>query len=87
MTIAKAIARAWADDGYKAKLIADPHAALNDLGVDVPAGASVKVIENTVETTHFILPVAPNDAGELSIDELEKVAGAEIINGGAWTGT
>ena len=77
MSVAKAIARAWNDADYKSKLLSHPRAALAEAGVDVPAGTTVKVMENTAETTHVVLPVAPNKAGEMSIDELEKVAGGK----------
>ncbi len=75
MTMSKAIARAWAEDAYKAKLLNDPHAALAEAGIEIPAGTTIKVIENTADTQHIILPVAPADAGALSIEELEKIAG------------
>jgi hypothetical protein len=74
MAIAKAIAHAWTDADYKAKLLSDPHAALAEVGVTIPAGTTVKVMENTAETQHLVLPVSPDDAGELSIGELEKIA-------------
>jgi len=75
MTIAKAIARAWADADYKAKLLSDPHAALAEIGVNIPAGTTLKAVENTAKTKHIVLPAAPEHAGELSDDELEKIAG------------
>lgn len=75
MTIAKAIARAWSDAGYKAKLLSDPHAALTEAGVDVPSGTTVQVVEDSADTRHIVLPLAPKQAGEMSIGELEKVAG------------
>jgi len=76
MTIAKAIARAWADSDYKAKLLSDPHAALSEVGVEVPTGTTTQVVENTTDTLHLVLPMAPVGAGEFSLDELEKVVGA-----------
>ncbi len=78
MTIEKAIARAWTDTDYKAKLLSDPHAALAEHGIEAPAGTTIKVIENTADTQHFVLPAAPADAGSLSIEELEKIAGGVI---------
>ncbi len=75
MTIAKAIARAWTDAAYKTKLASDPHAALAEAGVSIPTGTTVKVIENTANTAHVVLPVAPAKASEMSVRELEKVAG------------
>jgi hypothetical protein len=75
MSISKAIGRAWADPAYKAKLLSNPAAALAEAGVEIPAGTKVKVIEDTADTKHLVLPVAPADAAELPDDELEKVAG------------
>ncbi len=75
MTIAKAIARAWNDAAYKATLLSDPRAALAEAGVEVPAGTTVKVVENTADTQHVVLPVAPAD--ELSEEDLMKVAGGQ----------
>jgi nitrile hydratase alpha subunit len=75
MSMSKVIGRAWADQAYKAKLLKDPHAALAKTGVQVPAGIKVKVVEDTAGTRHLVLPLAPANAGELSAEELEKVAG------------
>ena len=75
MTVTKAIARAWTDADYKAKLLRDPHAALAEVGVAVPAGTTVKVLEDTAETHHLVLPASPAATGELSSEKLEKVAG------------
>ena len=81
MTIAKAIARAWTDAAYKTKLVGDPNAALSEAGVEVPVGTTVKVVENTADTQHVVLPVAPAKASELSTEELEKVAGGYDTKG------
>ncbi len=85
MTMTKAIARVWTDADYKAKLLSDPHAALAEVGVAVPAGTTVKVLEDTAGTRHLVLPVTPAAAGELSSEELEKIAGGRTggpnING------
>ncbi len=82
MTMAKAIARAWTDADYKAKLLSNPHAALAEAGVAVPAGTTVKVLEDTADTQHLVLPVSPSATGELSSEELEKVAGGIGTFGG-----
>ena len=80
MTIAKATARAWTDAAYKSKLTNDPHAALAEVGVEVPAGTTVKVVENTADTQHLVLPMTPAEAGEISMDELESMAGGTMTN-------
>jgi hypothetical protein len=66
MTMTKAIGRAWTDADYKAKLLSDPHAALAEVGVAVPTGTTVEVMENTADTHHLVLPVSPAETGELS---------------------
>ena len=68
----KIIARAWRDPAFKASVLADPHAALKEAGVDVPAGVTVKVVENTDTHVHLVLP--PKPSGELSDEALARVA-------------
>ena len=75
MSVAKTIARAWADPRFREKLVRDPHAALAEHGVQVPEGKTVKVVENTEDTMHVVLPETPEKTGELHVDELEQVAG------------
>lgn len=79
MTIAKAIARAWSDVDYKSRLLNEPHAALAEVGVEVPAGTTVKVEQNTADTQHLVLPVAPSNAGEISAEELEEIAAGDTF--------
>jgi len=69
----KLVARAWRDPAFKAKLIADPQAVLREAGMAVPAGATVKVVENTGTHLHFVLP--PKPVGQLSDEALDEVAG------------
>lgn len=75
MSINKVIAQAWSDPAFKDKLIKEPRAALAAHGVDVPAGTTVKVVENTADTQHLVLPAAPDRASEIAMSELEEVAG------------
>ena len=69
----KIIAKAWRDPAFKADLIANPAAALKAEGIDVPAGVTVTVLENTDKQFHLVLPPVPT--GELSDESLEAVAG------------
>jgi Nitrile hydratase, alpha chain len=75
MSMNKVITRARTDPAYKAKLLRDPAAALAEAGVTIPAGMKVKVVVDTADTRHLVLPVAPPDAGELSNEDLAKMAG------------
>ncbi len=81
MTIAKAVARAWHDAAYKAKLLHDPHAALREEGVSVPEGATVKVLENDDDVHHVVLPKAPSNTGRMSRQDLEELATMMMMRG------
>lgn len=67
------IAKAWADDGFKARLLADPAAVAAAEGIAVPAGVKIVVHENKPSELHFVLPAKPS--AELSDAELEGVTG------------
>jgi len=69
----KIIAMAWRDPAFKAELIANPAAALKAEGINVPAGMTVTVVENTDKQFHLVLPPVLTD--ELSDEALEAVAG------------
>ena len=77
---AKIIAKAWRDPAFKAELIANPAAALKAEGIDVPAGMTVTVVENTDKLFHLVLPPVPSD--ELSDEALDGVAGG--VCSGLW---
>jgi hypothetical protein len=79
---AKIIARAWRDPAFKAKLIADPKATLKEAGMTIPAGVTLKVVENTAAHVHFVLP--PKPTGELSDASLDKVVGAAACTEICW---
>ena len=69
----KIVAKAWRDPAFKAELIANPGAALKAEGIDVPAGMTVTVLENTDKLFYLVLPPVPTD--ELSDEALDAVAG------------
>ena len=41
------IAKCWADENFKQKLLANPAATLKTQGVKLPPGLSIKAVENT----------------------------------------
>ena len=70
------VAKAWADDKFKQRLLANPAAVLKENGMTMPAGVIVKVVENTEKVIYLTLPAKPS--GELSEADLEKVAGGVV---------
>jgi hypothetical protein len=75
--ISRIIAKAWADDGFKKRLLSDAKAVLNAEGLDVPADLEVQAVEDTENVFHFVLPAKPSEA-ELSEEVLSAVAGGDI---------
>ena len=55
---ARAVARAWVDDGFKARLLADANAALPEIGLSMGGGLQeqrLKVVENTTRQHNVIV--------------------------------
>jgi hypothetical protein len=66
------IAKCWADESFKQKVLSDPATTLKAEGVELPAGLLLKVHENTDKVLHLVIPAQPTD---LSEEELTNVAG------------
>lgn len=73
----KVVAKAWSDELFKKRLLADPAAVLKENGIEVPKEVNVKVMEDSGKTIHLILPLRPE---ELSDEELNQVAGGTTVN-------
>jgi len=70
---ARIVAKAWADEDYKKRLLADPAAVLKEEGMEVPAGIKLQVNENTASTMNLVLPAMPEGVGDLQ-DMDERLA-------------
>ena len=79
------VAQSWKDENLRQRLLEEPAAVLEENGVSVPGGATVKTFEDDGST--IILPVALEPADTALSDEaLASVAGgANVIGGLAWT--
>jgi hypothetical protein len=75
------IAKCWADEGFKRRLLADPAATLKAQGVEVRAGLSIRALENTDKVFHLVIPARPTDLSkDLSDEELEEVVGGILLS-------
>jgi hypothetical protein len=74
---AKIIARAWSDEDFKARFLADPKAMFEEhLGTKLPESLVMTAHEETADALHFVILAKPQiDLDELSDEDLEKVAG------------
>ena len=73
--LADLFAACWKDEALKQRFMNDPKAVLAEYGMDVPDGIAVNVVENTDNTVHITLPMAPDGGVELSDEELSSAAG------------
>jgi len=69
------IAKCWTDPAFKKRFIAEPKKVLAEFGTILPDGFNLKVVENTEDTMHLVLPPAPKRTNELSDGELDSVSG------------
>ncbi len=69
--------RAASDADFRRRLIDDPHAAVRDeLGIALPTGVTMTVVEETANHLYLVLPRTPGDAaGDLTDAQLAGVAG------------
>jgi hypothetical protein len=72
------IAKCWADESFKKKVLANPAATLRAEGLEIPAGVSYVAHENTEKMVHLIIPAKPTD---LSDEDLRDVVAG--VAGGA----
>ena len=66
----KIVAKAWADDDQKKKLLANAEVVLKKEGFEIPAGLKIQIIEESENTKIFVLPRAPLNFDK--IEDLEK---------------
>ena len=72
--------RAWADPEYRARLLADPKAALaEELGVELPERLQVEVVEERPDSLCIVVPV---DTSGMTYPVVQVMMGL-APNGGA----
>ena len=75
----RVIAKAWADEDFRAALMADPRAALAAEGIELPEGVTLNVVENSEQVLNLVLPQKPDFA--LAGEMLDSAAGAARCGG------
>jgi hypothetical protein len=73
------VARAWSDEALKERLMDDPRSVLEEFGIDVPADVELRVVEDTDEVRHLVLPASPTD--DLDDEELTASVGVDCFSG------
>jgi hypothetical protein len=73
------VAKAWSDDALKQRLLDDPAAVLEEHGIEVPPGVELRVVEDTDQVCHLVLPASPS--GDLVDEELTLSTGFYCYSG------
>jgi hypothetical protein len=71
---AKLLAKAWTDPAFRARLLADPNATVAQMGLKVPPGKKLHIVENTDTDVYLVLPKPPPGT-ELSDEALDQAVG------------
>jgi hypothetical protein len=72
-----AMRRALANPTFKAELLKDPKAAASELGINVPDGLTIRILENTPNEINLTVPVNPSSF-EFSDADLDLIAGGKL---------
>jgi hypothetical protein len=75
---AKVIAKAWRDEEFKKRLLNDPATVLKENGIEIPEEMTVRFVERKEGEIVVPLPPPRPEFGELSEEDLEKVAGGNV---------
>lgn len=65
----KVIAMAWTDAGFRDRLRREPDKVLTEAGVSLPQGRRVRLVEDTTDTVHVVIPTRP---GHLSDEQVHS---------------
>jgi len=80
-TWARVVAQARADEEYKRRLLADPAAVAKEEGVPIPAGLTLKVVEDAPGTRTLVLPPRPAELRTVVEAEERRAANDDIVPG------
>lgn len=75
----KLFADLYADPDLMARFKADPKAVLVERGANPPEGVEIKILEDTADVRHLVLPYLA-DGESLEGDELGRRASLEIFH-------
>jgi hypothetical protein len=73
---AKIVAKAWADAGYKKRLLADPASAFAAEGYEIPKSFKLRVVEDKANEATLVLPQPPEEG--VQIQDLEQRLAATL---------
>ncbi|MDP2846740.1 MAG: NHLP leader peptide family RiPP precursor [Humidesulfovibrio sp.] len=70
---AKIVAKAWADEDYKQRLLDEPAAVLRAEGLTVPEGVEINVVEATAKKVWLVLPMQSGEGAVVGEERLAAI--------------
>jgi hypothetical protein len=72
------IAKAWSDEAFKQRLLSDATAVLQEEGVPLPKGLTVKAVENSEKVYHLVIPPKAS-VGQLDDEQLTQIVAGDAF--------
>ena len=63
------IAKCWADDAFKQRLLADPAGTLKAEGLAVPEGVTVRVVESAAQDVTLVIPARQTELSDEALGD------------------
>lgn len=67
-TLQRIVSKCWSDASYKTRLLADPAGVFKAEGLPMPEGVELRVLEDTDQTVHLVIPARPHALPEEALD-------------------
>jgi len=58
--IEQIVSKAWIDEAFQHRLRSDPAGVLRSEGVRIPQGVEIRLMEDTENVRHIVLPMKPS---------------------------
>jgi nitrile hydratase len=66
---------------YRARVVAEPRAVLQEFGVEVPETTEIRVWDSTAEVRYLVLPMRPEGTDGLAEEELAELVSRDSMIG------
>jgi nitrile hydratase len=66
---------------YRSRMVAEPRTALQEMGLDVPAGVQIRVWDSSAEARYLVLPERPAGTKDLTAEELATLVTRDSMIG------
>ncbi len=66
---------------YRARIVREPRAVLNEMGLELPQGVTIRVWDSSAEVRYLVLPERPRGTDQLGEDQLKSLISRDSMIG------